>query len=219
MELSERLRLMRDDIQSDLPELGQNPKPFFFKLSGAFSPLTELAAILLKLFRKAHGRSMTHAEFHEQFLRMIAAEDPGGYAAEFWDLLEFDRHRINAMATGLDLLPLAFSNLVFSEGEAVDIGPRQFVGILYRFLLGRDPDVAGLRQWTESMQQGMSPKEVAQAFSSSEEVLANGNGRSVTILGEVPVEITPLIKHFRQLQDVELSRVYDLASLIALIEN
>jgi len=219
MELSERLRLMRDDIQVDLPELGQSPKSFFFKLSGAFSPLTELAAVLLKLFRKAHGRSMTHTEFREQFLRMIAAEDPGKYAAELWALPEFDRHRINTMAAGLDLLPSAFSNLVFSEDEVVDIEPRLFIGILYRFLLERDPDVGGLQQWTENMQQGMSPKEVAKTFSNSEEVLATGNGRSVTILGKVPAEITPLVKHFRQLQDMELSRVYDLASLIVLIEN
>jgi hypothetical protein len=211
--------VIRDDIQSDLPEPGQNPKQFFFKLSGAFSPLTELAAVLLKLFRKAHGRAMTHAEFRGQFLRMITAEDPGRYAAEFWDLPELDRHRINAMVTSLDLLPIAFSNLVFSEDEVATIEPRHFIRILYRFLLDRDPDADGLRQWAGSMQQGMSPKEIVQTFSDSEEVRANGNGRSVMVLGEIPADLAPLVSQSRQLQDVELSRIYDLASLIALIEE
>lgn len=217
MTLSQELRAMKDLVQNSLPEPDENPKTFFFRFSGQFTPVTELAAILLLLYRQANDEPMPQTMFRTSFLQVITAADPGAAAARLCGLTDFDQLRINTLVGDLGPLPEAFSTLVLTEAEVHAMPPEQFIGMLYRMLLARDPDAEGLALWSGALREGTPATDIVHTFSDTDERRNKATGHSILVLTETRDDTALLTARFRQLQEAELARLYDLATLVSLL--
>lgn len=119
------------------------------------------------------------AELH--FQDASVATQPDGLAAQAYRLYQaaFSREpdlpglgfHISAMAAGTSLARVAqgFVDSAEFSKKYGSVDNRQFAHLLYRNVLGRDPDAAGLDYWTARLDAGATRPEVLASFSESSE--------------------------------------------------
>lgn len=91
---------------------------------------------------------------------------------------------LNAMRQGMD--EPVVQAAMFSSSEFVNsyMNNKRFVIDLYRYFLGRDPDAAGLKFWTDALNSGLPRQNIPAAFvNSTEHHYHTVNGLYLTILG------------------------------------